>query len=248
MDHQGHRGRIRARIIENGFGSLYPHEQLEYILFGAFPQGNTNELAHKLISTFGSFSQVFKASVTDLMSVSGVGQATALLIKSYEFIAPLLCDSSNSKTTILKTLGDIRSFLTPFFQGKVREEFHVLLLDKTYKLDKHIIMASPIMNQIYIDMSQVMSAIPIYNPYIIIFAHNHPSGNPNPSQNDIDFTRKYFTAISLAFNISISEHMIFTSFGDCYSFRSGGLLQNMRLEFEKSNGITIADKIKLGDF
>ncbi|MEG1519726.1 MAG: JAB domain-containing protein [Clostridia bacterium] len=248
QEHLGHRGRLREKIASKGFESLFPHEQLEFILFGAFPQGDTNALAHRLISTFGSLEKVFKAPVSDLLNVNGIGDAAALLLKSYEFMAPLLCDKIPNKMIVLKTLGDLRWFLNPFFQDKTREEFHVLLLDKSFKLIKHVIMASPIMNQIYVDMAQVMSEISLNNPSAIVFAHNHPSGNPYPSTNDIEFTKKYFTAISLAFNITISEHMIFTSYGDCYSFRNGGLLENMRIDIEKNNGLKLADKIILGDF
>lgn len=247
--HIGHRARLRERINNKGFDSLFPHEQLEFVLYGAFPQGDTNALAHRLISNFGSLKNVFTADVDDLLKVNGVGESTALLLKSYVFLAPLLFENSEDKIIYLKTLGDIRSFLNQFFNGKTREEFHVILLDKNYKMIKHSIMASPIMNQIYVDMSQVMTEISQNSPFAIIFAHNHPSGNPNPSQNDVEFTRKYFTAISLAFNITISEHMIFTSFGDCYSFRNSGLLENMRADIEKTNNLKLADKIILkGDF
>ncbi|MBR2070365.1 MAG: hypothetical protein IJ981_02960, partial [Clostridia bacterium] len=70
--------------------------------------------------------------------------------------------------------------------------------------------------------------------------------NAYPSDQDINFTRRYFSALSLAFNMSICEHLIFTKEGECYSFRHSGLLNKIRKEIEIENGIEIAEPIDLG--
>lgn len=246
--HIGHRKRLRERIIKNGFNSLFPHEMLEYILFGCISQGDTNALAHRLIAAFGGFEEVFEASIQELTAIHGIGETAALYLKSFEHVAKVFAKRQFKEGIYLGNLGAIRTYLQEFFSAKAREEFHVLLLDGNKKLLRHIVMSSPITDKVYVDMSEVMVAIASLEPAAIVFAHNHPSGVCTPSQNDIDFTHRYFSAIKLAFNISVCEHMIFTQNGDCYSFRNGGELERIRKDIEKANNIIVADSYDLGGF
>ena len=247
-NHEGHRDRIRERIIDFGFESLQPHELLEYILYGAFARGNTNELAHKLIGAFGSVEAVLSAPISELILVDGVGKSTALLLTSFAYVGRIIDSGKLDTGKTLKSLGDIREYLKPFYKGKTREEFHVLLINGRHKVQKHIRLTSQNADKVFVDMSQVMMAVASFQPKAIVFSHNHPSGNPNPSEEDMAFTKKYFSAIALGFNITVSEHMIFTTEGDCYSFRHNGLLEKMEKEIEKTNGMHIADNIELGGF
>ena len=78
--HTGHRRRMRSRVAENGFASLEPHEALECLLYITNARKNTNRMAHELIDRFGDFAGVLDASEEDLMTVEGVGPATAKLL------------------------------------------------------------------------------------------------------------------------------------------------------------------------
>lgn len=75
--HQGHRERMRDRFLRSGADSLCEHELLEIILFYGIPRINTNELAHRLLESFGSLGGVMSASKTELMKVKGIGSAAA---------------------------------------------------------------------------------------------------------------------------------------------------------------------------
>ncbi len=246
--HIGHRKRMRERILKNGFDSLFPHEVLEYILFGCIAQGDTNALAHRLIAAFGGFEEVFEASIPELTAIHGIGETAALYLKSFEHVAKVFSNRQFKEGIYLGSLGAIREYLQEFFSAKSREEFHVLLLDGNKTLLRHIVMASPITDKVYVDMSEVMVAIASLEPSAVVFAHNHPSGICKPSQNDIAFTQRYFSAIHLTFNISVCEHMIFTKDGGCYSFRNGGELELIRRSIEKANNIIVADSCDLGGF
>ncbi len=244
--HKGHRERLRERIKMGGFESLFPHEVLEYILFGCIKRGDTNNTAHQLIAAFGSLKGVFEGSVDELMAVSGIGESAAIYLKSYAFIAGLKNEPQKSLGERLASVGKIKKYLINFFLTKSKEEFHVLLLNAEGVLLSHISMLSPITNKVYVDMHEVFVAISAIKPAVIVFAHNHPSGSAYPSDQDINFTRRYFSALSLAFNLSICEHLIFTKEGECYSFRHSGLLNKIRKEIEIENGIEIAEPIDLG--
>lgn len=246
--HIGHRKRLRERIETNGFETLFPHELLEYILFGAITQGDTNVLAHRLISTFGSIEKVFLAEREELLKVKGVGSSTATLIKSYQYIANMLEKTKTTPHKKLSTLGQLRSYFYTFFKGKFKEEFHVLLLTKDFVIIKHIITSSPMVDKVVVDMNDVIKSIAQEKPYAVIFAHNHPSGVVTPTVADIEFTKRYFGALYLAFNIVLAEHMIFNSVGDCYSFKNGGELNSIKEIVEKQNNTYIKDNINLGGF
>lgn len=79
--HEGHRERLRKRFIENGLQGFEKHNMLELLLFYAIPRRDTNELAHRLINSFGSLSGVFNASFEELCRVEGIGENAAALIK-----------------------------------------------------------------------------------------------------------------------------------------------------------------------
>lgn len=87
-EHAGHRSRLRRQFLKNGIDSLYPHQILELLLFYAIPQKDTNGLSHALINRFGSLSGVLDASFEELMTVNGVGESTAILIKAASEVYP----------------------------------------------------------------------------------------------------------------------------------------------------------------
>ncbi len=220
--HGGHRNRLRQKIEKMGFESLYDHEMLEFILFASIPRRNTNDLAHKLIGVCGSYEEVFTADTETLKSVQGVGTSAVLQIKSYQHHIERV--TGVSKPVYIKSYGDARDFFTDYFTKKKLEEFHMLLLDKKGEPIIHEIYSDRRNNGVVVPVNEIMQTISACDPDVILFAHNHPSGNANPSQKDIDFTNSVSSKIEGIFNISTCEHMIFGG-EDCYSFRMNGFLE-----------------------
>lgn len=85
-NHAGHRGRLKKKFIDGGLENFYEHQILELILFYSIPQGDTNPTAHRLISRFGSLMGVLNADHEELMTVKGVGNATATWLKALQYI------------------------------------------------------------------------------------------------------------------------------------------------------------------
>ena len=84
--HAGHRDRLRKKFIDVGLENFYEHQILELILFYSIPQGDTNPLAHRLINRFGSLMCVLSASYEELLSIKGVGDATATWLKTLSYV------------------------------------------------------------------------------------------------------------------------------------------------------------------
>lgn len=230
-NHSGHRKRLKNKIERFGFDSLYPHEMLEYILFSSIPRKNTNDIAHRLIDTFGGYEEVFMQKREDLLCVKGVGMASALQILSYAHHV-LNCPQDNVQQVAespmkIKNLGDARRFFFEYFDGKKNEEFHVVLLEKSGTPIAHEIFCDNKPDSVRVSASSVLGVIQGYMPHYVLLAHNHPSGNVNPSQKDIDFTNNIWSIIE-SIGITNHEHFILSGV-DCYSFRNNGILESLQI-------------------
>ncbi|MFI3167314.1 MAG: JAB domain-containing protein [Bacillota bacterium] len=221
--HSGHRKRLKDKIQKFGFESLYSHEMLEFILFASIPRRNTNDLAHNLILKCGSYGEVFTAPNEVLQSVEGVGPASVLQIKSYLSHAERIMGDDTPKR--IRNLGEARKFFAEYFQKKKHEEFHIVLLDKFGEPMVHDIYTDKRDDGVIVPVGEVMQTISACNPNFVLFAHNHPSGNANPSEKDTAFTRGIWKKLEEFLGITTCEHLIFAN-GECYSFRHNGMLQS----------------------
>lgn len=100
--HEGHRERLKRRFIEQGLDGFEDHQVLELLLFFSIPRKDTNEIAHRLISTFGSISNVFEAHPKELQKVKGVGENSAILISLISQISRRYLADKNRKNLSAK--------------------------------------------------------------------------------------------------------------------------------------------------
>lgn len=127
--HEGHRDRMRQRVIENGIDSLQPHEVLEYLLYYAIPRKDTNELAHTLIDSFGSLSGVFSADFETLLQTKNMTANAAHLLNSIPQILRYYDRDLHSDKKKVVSRKDCLSHLRTFFIGATEEKVYLLCLD-----------------------------------------------------------------------------------------------------------------------
>ena len=127
--HTGHRRRMRSRVAENGFSSLEPHEALECLLYITNARKNTNRMAHELIDRFGDFAGVLDASEEDLMTVEGVGPATARMLHLMPDVCRYYTQCRTGRNGCLKTTEQLAEHLMGLFAGAVQERALLLALD-----------------------------------------------------------------------------------------------------------------------
>lgn len=113
--HEGHRDRMRERILLSGIESLQPHEVLEYLLYHAIPRKDTNGIAHELISEFGSFNGVLNADYDALLDVNGMTANAALLLTSLKGVFRMYASGDKKGKIVIATRGDLVRYLSPFF-------------------------------------------------------------------------------------------------------------------------------------
>ena len=220
--HDGHRMRMRERFSQNGFEGFADHEVLEMLLYGALPRVNTNPIAHRLIDRFGSFANVCNASIEELMKVEGVGRVGALHIKMLPEYFRFYMQSMDNQPEFmdLSKTENVVKRLRPFFLGKQNELFYLLTLTSDLKEIECTLMGEGLPNTVEIEKRKLMEVIFRTNSPYIIIAHNHPKGQPLPSNIDITMTKNLVAYLN-TINVSLLDHIIITD-NDYLSFRDSG--------------------------
>lgn len=223
--HQGHRERMRERIISSGLQSLQPHEILEFLLYYTIPRKDTNPLGHKLLETFGSLSAVLNADEKELTAVEGMTQSAAVFLTSFPALfKEYNIDLLKLKTSLPNPEATVK-YLNTLFGGEKVEKVYLICLDAKSNIINRSLVSTGITDTVNVFVREV-SEIALKNKATnVILAHNHPSGNCNPSHNDIEFTK----AVALSLNmlqITLFDHYIITVNG-YFSFRGEGLLENI---------------------
>lgn len=219
--HDGHRDRMRNRIIENGIDSLQPHELIEFILYHAIPRKDTNEIAHKLINKFGSVAKVFSADYNDLLLISGMTKNASLLLSTFPAILRYYKKDLQTNKIKIRTRGDCINYLKPYFMGEQIEKVYLLCLDANNNIIKCVLLSSGLPNQVFVDARQIADVALKQKAVSVIISHNHPSGELKPSQADIELTRSVACALELL-QIQLIDHFIFSDNGS-FSFYDAGI-------------------------
>lgn len=224
--HSGHRQRLRNRFVMEGLDSWEDHNILELVLFYALPRGDTNELAHDLIDTFGSFSGVIDAELSQLQEVSGIGRNSAILLK----MIPQLCRRYMMEKSISSLVMDrpekIADYLSSYYVGKNAEEYSVICLDAQRRMTAHKSLGTGDASRVQFSLRKVLEFVLAHHAVYAILAHNHPGGAPIPSDADLSITA-YAAEYLSHVGITLSDHIIVGNKG-YLSFAESGQLQECR--------------------
>jgi DNA repair protein RadC len=220
--HAGHRDRLRARFLRSGSGALEDYELLEMLLFAAIPRRDVKPLAKDLLKRFGSIAGVLGAGVEDLKAVKGLSENSAALIKLSHVLAQRVLAADIERKPILGSWQKLIDYCTVAMAHEQREQFRVLFLNR-----KNELIADEVQNIGTVDHA------PVYPREIVkralelgatamILVHNHPSGDPEPSDSDIAMTAEVVKAAK-SLDILVHDHLIIAKKGHT-SFKSLGLL------------------------
>ncbi len=201
--HKDHRSRMKKRFIDNGsLDGFQTHEQLEMLLYYACPRKDTNELAHRLLNGFGSFSALCDASVSALCDC-GISEHVAVLLKMIpEFSRIYIDDKKNNadREIDFEHLGD---FFIPKYIGKDFEEVYLLLLDNKGRQIFFGCIAKGSFSGSDVPVKKIVELTMKYQAYSAVISHNHPSGNLFPSREDCAITEQLIKTLEL-----IDSHLI----------------------------------------
>ena len=205
--YKGHRERLRSRFAETGDQGLPDYEILELLLFRSIPQRDVKPLAKELIARFGSLSGVLGARRERLTEVKGIGDSVAADLKLVEAAGRRLARQSIQDKPVLGSWKDVIDYCHAAMAHAERETFRILFLDKRNHLITDEVQGVGTVDHTPVYPREVIRRALEVSATAIILVHNHPSGDPTPSNADIRMTQDII-AIAGPMGISVHDHII----------------------------------------
>jgi len=222
-DNAGHRARLRTRFLENGPAALADYELLELLLFGAIPQRDTKPLAKELIRDFGSLAAVLNAPLAELQMRFKTQPAIATTLHLAGALAARMLKHDMVGRTIFNSWQSVLDYCTLTMANLPHEELRLLFLDAKNAIIGEEVHQRGTINHTPAYPREVVKRALEKGAASIILVHNHPTGDPMPSREDIKLTQEIQKAAEVL-NITVHDHIIIGK-GSHVSFRAEGLLE-----------------------
>lgn len=217
-----HRRRLRDRFLEGGAAAMPDYELLELLLFRALPRCDVKPVARRLIETFGDFARVLSAPPDRLKTVRGVGPAVVLELKIAEAAAHRLARSKVIRKPVISSWDAVLDYCHTTMSHLETEQFRVLYLDRKNVLIADEEQARGTVDHVPVYPREVVKRALELNASALILVHNHPSGDPTPSEADIAMTERIRAAAEVL-GLTLHDHLIIGKSREL-SFRSMGYL------------------------
>nr|WP_245627104.1 DNA repair protein RadC [Cognatishimia activa] len=217
-----HRKRLRDRFMRGGAGAVPDYELLELVLFRAIPRRDVKPIARRLLDRFGSFNGVISASIPRLKECHDVGDAIVCELKIVEASAQRLAQSKVLRRPVLSSWDALLDYCQTSMAHLETEQFRILFLDTKNTLIADEAQARGTVDHVPVYPREVIKRALELNASALIMVHNHPSGDPTPSQADVEMTREIQKAASVM-SITLHDHLVIGQ-SRHFSFRSNDLL------------------------
>ncbi len=220
----GHRERLRARFEKNGLDAFADYEIVDLVLTLAIPRGDVKPLAKTLIARFGNLRGILDAPAEELKAVNGVGSVTPIALRVLRAVATIYLQQSAEEREILRDPEALDRFWRARLGDLRHEVLEVGYLDSSNRLMREGVerLEEGTIDRATVYPRRVMEAALRRGASALIFAHNHPNGNVQPSEQDKTLTRALVLAAP-ALQIKVIDHSV-VSTTTVFSFRKEGLL------------------------
>jgi len=221
-DAEGHRARLRKRLFDGGPDSLHEHELVEYLLALALPRRDTKPLAKRMIADFGGFGPLLSAEADTIVRRCGVSETAAAAIKIAQATAIRLLRSEVAARPVLGSWQALLDYLRADMAFLPRERVRVLYLNAKNSLIRDHILSEGSVDEAAVYVREVVKGAVDCHATAMILVHNHPSGDPQPSRQDIELTREIVEA-ARPLRVAVHDHVIIGANGHS-SLRAMGLI------------------------
>lgn len=220
----GHRARIRQKFMRGGLDAFLEHEILELLLTYALPRKDTKPLAWALLKQFGTLDNVLDAPYDKLLEVEGIGPHTAQLLTFIRALFSRYAKAQMQPPVSMSSPERVLAYCKASLQGQEEEMLELLFLSVRNTIIGTKIIASGLIDRVVVSPRKIVECALRAKAAAVILVHNHPSGDANPSQADIDLTKQTQKAAEI-FNISVHDHIIIGKH-TYYSFHEHHLLDD----------------------
>jgi len=221
--------RPREMLLKHGADKLTLSKLLAIILRTGKEGESAEELARKLLNRFKSLRGIDLAPISEICKIEGIGTAKSAQIKAALELGKRLSRERAEKANKIKKAEDVvlyvREFYGPYLRDAKKEFFAIILLDIKNKPIKNIDLSKGSINASIVDPKEIIKEATLNSASSIILVHNHPSGEPEPSQEDLDITNSIIKSCELV-GIKVLDHVIIgKNEEDFFSFAQKGLIK-----------------------
>ncbi len=227
---EGHRDRLRQRFLEGGLEGFHDYEVIELLLTLATPRKDCKEAAKKALSRFKTLQGVLEASAEELLEVPGIGPKNMFGIKLVKSVSKRFLAKKVVRKPAVGHSRELFEYLTAAMRDRPRECFEAVFLDSKNRVIAVETLSEGTLTASSVYPREVVAAALRHHAAALIFAHNHPSGDPQPSAEDVAVTRQLVFA-GRVMGITVHEHLIIGE-GGYYSFADQGLIARMNSEYD----------------
>jgi DNA repair protein RadC len=220
-DQAGHRARLRQRLLDSGPAGFHDYELIEYLLALTIPRVDTKPLAKRLIHDFGGIGPLLSASA-DTLRREGVTDTTIAALKIAEATALRLLETRIQSQPVLSSWDVLGDYLAAAMAHKRVEEVRILFLNARNMLIANEALWQGSVDEASVHVREVIARAIALGATALIIVHNHPSGDPTPSQQDIRLTRDLVEA-GRHMKVTVHDHVIVGAQGRT-SMRAMGLI------------------------
>jgi DNA repair protein RadC len=228
---EGHRQRLRERFLADGLGGFHDYEIIELLLTLGTPRKDCKDAAKAAMERFKTLQGVLEASASALQEVPGIGPRNLLGLRLIKAVADRYLEKKVIGTDPVQNSAELFDFLYHRIRDVKRERFLVLFLDAKNRVTEIETLFVGTLTGSSVYPREVVAAALERHAAALIFVHNHPSGDPAPSAEDVALTRQLLFACG-AVGITVHEHLIV---GDnrYFSFADQGIIRRIREELEQ---------------
>jgi DNA repair protein RadC len=222
--YHGHRERLREKFLKGGFQGFADYEVVELLLTLAVPRGDVKETAKELIERFKNLRGILDAPAAELQKIKGIGMVTPVALRIIREAANLYLQQSAEQQESLASPDTLSRFWRAKIGTLSHEVFQVGFLDSAYKLMRDGVetLEEGTVDRAAVYPRKVVEAALRRGAFALVFAHNHPNGNVQPSEQDKVLTRALVLAAQTV-QIKVLDHLI-VAVDSVFSFRKEGLL------------------------
>ena len=198
---------MKARFLSLGATGFERHQLVELLLFFGIPRKDTNELAHRLLDTFGSISGLIGASYTELVAVKGMTPNAATLCRLIDELMDECQRERFCNDRLLDSTEKIAHYVMPHFVGLDNERVYMVCLDNNMRVLADGVLSEGSVTASEINVRQALQLALRCNATVAVLAHNHPGGQAVPSHDDIEATANMVKALAVA-DVRLIDHII----------------------------------------
>lgn len=208
----GHRDRLRERFAKDNGAGLADYELLEILLFRILPRRDTKPIAKALIDRFGSFAEVLAAPPNLLTEIDGIGPTAVTDLKVVLAASQRVAKAKVKERPTLGSWNELLDYCHAQMAFENKEQFRILFLDKKNKLIADEVQQVGTVDHTPVYPREVIKRTLELSATALILLHNHPSGDPTPSNADIQMTRA-IDEIAKPLGITLHDHVIIAKNG-----------------------------------